>query len=197
MKKHAPQGVTLTPHSVRIGAASDRLVAGADMMEIMKLGSWAHTKTALRYCRWTPATVRKQFVNLATAFQSVNRDDGVSLVPSLARAAVADCVDESSIPPRQQTNLPRLRLLPINVENSRHRVYLYSPSGDRTTGPVGKNRDQHYYLVVSRAEFRRFLALSTPLPVKDILGQLRQDWQLVQTGARGKTELMRQRKFLR
>ena len=195
LKKHAPDGQYLAPHSVRIGAASDRLMAGAGVLEIMKLGEWSHTKTALRYCRWTPDAVRAQFVKLTTSAPCPGASSGSGSVHD-GRQLIRD-QKPLTVCVRRQSVSPYLFLLQVPMSNSTARIFLYDKEGKRCTGRVGNARKQHYFLVSTAAEFRRLDASSCAVRKAAVQRDILQDLVTAQSGAAGRAALCKARPFVR
>jgi len=191
LKKHAPPGLHLAPHSIRIGAASDRLAVGADIGEIMKLGEWANPKTALRYSRWTPAAVRRQFHALTTAMTQ----QPVDAVAPLGRPA--QVVKRQPEVLRQLTE-PYQLLLSVPSAKRGRRLYFYSLQGERVLGHIGRAQDQHYFVVNSAAEHARLRKLTRAVDkAAEICGQLRLDLAMVREGGSNIRDFEKLRPFIR
>ena len=88
LRKHSPTGQRLTPHSIRIGAATDVKDAGLSERVLQAKGNWATPQSANRYVRGSMVASKAEMSALATLLDG-HYEQSVFAPAGLANAAAA------------------------------------------------------------------------------------------------------------
>jgi hypothetical protein len=90
LKQHSPEGQRLSPHSIRIGAASDVNAAGLSERVLQLKGNWATPQSANRYIRGSAQASKREMHAVASMADISLLQQTPSAHAILAQPAAAD-----------------------------------------------------------------------------------------------------------